>query len=277
MTKQLTYIFFVFLFYQSQAQVLRHAIVGRIKNDSLSVEGIHVLNKNTKKRTISNQYGVFNIPVTINDTLIFEGIQFKKKELVITKRMVKTKSVDVTLIQNINELATVEIKNHNLTGDLVNDAKKVKKPISQVSKGALDFSHINFNVVDDIDATDREGPANVSKLTNPNIPGGVSLMFLVRPILKGISKIGERKRKLKTAKKAYKKEAETVPDKIRRELGDAFFEEQLKIPKDQIDVFINYCRSKGVVDLYMAGKKIEMIQLLVDESKNFKAYIKTQK
>jgi len=81
MTKQLTVIFFIALFYQSQAQILRHAIIGRISNDSISVESIHILNKNTKKGTISNQYGLFKIPVGVNDTLVFEGIQFKQKKL----------------------------------------------------------------------------------------------------------------------------------------------------------------------------------------------------
>jgi len=191
--------------------------------------------------------------------------------------MINTKSFGVTLIQNINELATVEIKNHNLSGDLLNDAQSVKKEASRVSKNALYFSNIRINVVVDIDAIDRSKPPDPFTGTSAQVQKDANLMFILSPIINGLSKIGQKKRRLKKARKESEKIALTVPNKIRRELGDAFFEEQLKIPKDQIDVFINYCRSKGVVDLFMAGKKIEMIQLLVDESKNFKAYIKTQK
>jgi len=277
MIKQLALLLFVVFSYQVHAQVVRHPIIGRVVNDSISVESIHILNKNSKKGTISNQYGVFKIPVTVNDTLVFEGIQFKTKELVITKRMFKTKTVDVQLIQNINELQTVEIKNHNLTGTLLNDAKKVKNPVNMISKNALNFGKIDFNAVDDIDALDRSKPPDPFTGTSAQVQAGVNLMFILRPIINGISKIGQRKRAKKRAKKERKKIALTIPDKIREEFGDAFFVNQLKIPKDQIAAFILYCKPKGVVNLFMAGKKIEMIQELVDESERFKAFIKSQK
>lgn len=270
MTKQLTLIFFAAVFYQSQAQVLRHAIVGRVNNDSISVESIHVLNTKTKKGTISNQYGLFKIPVAVNDTLVFEGIQFKIKKIVVTQKMINTKSFEVTLIQNINELATVEIKNHNLTGDLLNDAKKVKKPISMMSKNALNFGKIDFNAVSDIDAIDRSKAPDPFTGTSAQVQQGANLMFLLSPIINGISNIGQRKRNIKRAKKERQRIALTVPDKIRTELGDGFFTNKLKIPKNQIDAFIIYCKPKGVVDLYMADKKIEMIEVLVDESQKYK-------
>jgi hypothetical protein len=277
MTKQLALLLFVVFSYQVHAQVVRHPIIGRVVNDSVSVESIHILNKNTKKGTISNQYGIFKIPVKENDTLIFEGIQFKKKALVITKHLLKNKSFDVTLIQNINELQTVEIKNTNLEGDLRVDAKNVKKPINMIASGALDFSHIDFNVVDDIDAIDRSKAPNPFKGTSAQVQKGANLMFILTPILNGLSKIGQKKRRLKKAQKEREKIALTVPDKIRKELGDAFFVEQLKIPRDQIDAFILYCQPKGLVDLYMVGKKLEMIQVLVDETERFKAFLKSQK
>jgi len=281
MTKQLAFLLIVGFFYQTHAQVVRRSIIGRVINDSISVESIHIINKNTKKGTISNQYGVFKIPVALNDTLIFEGIQFKKKELVITAQMLKIKSVEITLTQNINKLQTVEIKNVNLSGKLFNDAKKVKKPISMVSKNALDFSNIDFNVVNNIDAIDRSKAPDPFKGTSAQFKGGANLMglvaFILSPAIKGISKIGQRKRKLKKAKKAYQKMALTIPDKIRAELGDSFFTNNLKISKNKIDTFILYCKPKGIVDLYMSGKKIEMIQLLVDESEWFKSFTKAQK
>ncbi len=281
MTRQLTFLFILGLFFQSQAQVVRRSIIGHISNDSISVENIHILNKNTKKGTISNQYGVFKIPVKENDTLIFDGIQFQKKELRITQNMLKSKRVKVALIQKINELQTVEVKNHNLSGELLSDARKVKKPISMMSKGVLNLGEINFNAVSDIDDIDRSLAPDPFRGTSAQVQGGANLIglasLILTPAIKGISKIGQRKRRLKRAKREREKIALKVPDKIRDELGDAFFVKDLKIPKDQIDAFIIYCKSKGIVDLFMDGKKIEMIELLVGESDNFKAYIKTQK
>jgi len=274
MTKQLTFLLFIGVFYQTNAQIVRRSIIGRISNDSISVESIHIVNKNTKKGTISNKYGMFKIPVKVNDTLVFDGIQFQKKELRITKKMFKSKTVDVILAQKINKLQTVEIKNINLSGELLNDAKKVKKPVSMVSKNALDFSNIDFNVVDNIDAIDRMEAPNPFKGTNAQAQPGGNILgllgFVLKPAINGISKIGRRKRKLKHAKKKRQKIALTVPNKIRAEFGDTFFVNQLKIPKNKIDAFILYCESKGIVDLYMNDKKIELIQVLIKESKVFK-------
>ena len=278
MTKPFVILIFITVFFRCSAQEARHSVIGHIDNDSLSIENIHILNKNTNKGTISNKYGMFKIPVLENDTLIFEGIQFKSQKLVVTQKMIKTKSLEVTLIQNINKLATVEIKNINLTGYLFNDAKKVKKPISMVSKNALDFSKIDFNVVDDIDAIDRQKPPDPFTETSAQFHGGGNILgllgFVLDPLMKEVSKIGARKRKGKRAKKAYQKEALKVPDKIRKDLGDVFFEEQLKIPKAQIDAFILYCKPKGIVNLFLAGKKIEMIEVLMKESEAFKISLK---
>jgi len=278
MIKPLTLVFFISVFFQCQAQIIRRSIIGRISNDSISVESIHVLNINTKKGTISNQYGLFKIPVAANDTLVFEGIQFKEKNILITKQMINAKSIEIELIQNINELKTVEINNINLSGDLINDAKNAKKPISMVSKNVLKIGKIDFNIVDDIDATDRMKPPDPFTGTDAQVQVGGNILgllgYVLNPLFNELGKIGAHKRKRKQAKKAYKKRALTVPDKIRTELGDAFFEKQLKIPKDQIDTFINYCQPKEIVDLYMADKKIEMIQVLMKESANFKASIK---
>ncbi|MCF6214215.1 MAG: hypothetical protein L3J45_09355 [Flavobacteriaceae bacterium] len=278
MTKQLTFLLFIGFVFQVQAQITRLSIVGKVSNDYVSVESIHILNKSTKKGTISNTYGMFKIPVKANDTLLFDGIQFKKKEIIITSEILKSKTLEVALKLNINELDAVEIKNHNLSGDLLIDAKNVKKPVSLVSKEALNFGKINFNMVDDIDAIDRQKPPDPFTGTSAQVQGGVNILvligFVLSPIVNEIGKIGRLKRKRKQAKKAYAKKALTIPDKIRDELGEAFFTNTLKISKDQIDAFITYCQPKGIVDLYMANKKIEMIQLLVDESKIFKASVK---
>ncbi|NCQ59014.1 MAG: hypothetical protein GW794_14440, partial [Flavobacteriales bacterium] len=54
MTKQLTVIFFIGFCMQLQSQINRNSIIGTVHNDSISVEAIHIYNKNTHKGTISN-------------------------------------------------------------------------------------------------------------------------------------------------------------------------------------------------------------------------------
>lgn len=68
----------VITFYEGRSQ-----ITGKIVNDSLPVSGIHILNKNTKYGVVSNENGKFKIDVGLNDTLVFSGIQFYEKIIVI--------------------------------------------------------------------------------------------------------------------------------------------------------------------------------------------------
>jgi len=276
MTKLPILFIFCLVIIKINAQENRINISGKINSDALSVENIHILNKISTKGTISNKYGEFTIPVKENDTLVFSGIQFYKKEITITNQLIKNKIITIELFQKINELDEVEIKAHNLTGDLVTDANNIKKPVSKVGKGALDFSMIDFSkpVINDIDEIDRLKPPNPNNLTNPNIPIGGNVLGLLKfaldPLMGEISKIGQRKRRLKKEKHLYKKEAIETPNNIVDYLGESFFIETLKIPREEIDAFIEYSKSKGIIDLYIKNHKIEVIDILIKESLNYK-------
>ncbi len=87
MIKQLTFILLLSISTKIFAQEKQIVISGNIINDALSVENIHILNKTSNKGTIANKYGEFKIPIKANDTLIFSGIQFYKKEVLITQQI----------------------------------------------------------------------------------------------------------------------------------------------------------------------------------------------
>jgi len=272
MIKQLTYLIFIFSLSQVHAQENRTVTTGKIISDALNIENIHVFNKNSNKGTISNQYGEFVITVKTNDTLVFSGIQFYKKEIHITKELIKNKLITIELFQKINELDEVEVKAHNLSGSLTIDANNLKDSVSKVSIGALDFSMIDFGkpVVDDIDDFDRKKPPNPNNLTNPNIPVGGNVLGLLKfaldPLMGEISKIGQRKRQLKKEKRIHIIKKQEAPNQIIDDLSETFFTETLKIPREEIDDFIQHCKSKGIIDLYIKNRKMEVIDILIVES-----------
>lgn len=276
MSKPLTYLLFICAIIQTQAQKKRVIISGTIINDSKSLVNIHILNKNSRKGTISNNQGKFRIPVKVNDILIFSGVQFYKKELLITNIIVANRRITVTLFQKINELDEVEIRTHNLSGNLITDAKNVKDFVSNVNPMALDFSMIDFSmpVINDIDEIDRMKPPDPNSLTNPNIPVGGNILgllsFVLDPVMDKIAKIGQRKRRLKHEKYLYEKDIKNSHDNIVNDLGESFFIETLKIPREEIDDFIEHCESQGIIDLYINNRMIEVIDILVKESKNYK-------
>ncbi len=88
-------------------------------------EFIHVFNKTYNKYTITNQQGEFSIPVRLNDTIVFSGLQYKIKELVVTKNVINSLILSVVLEEQVNELDAVYIK-PNLSGDLLADSQKIK-------------------------------------------------------------------------------------------------------------------------------------------------------
>ncbi len=245
-------VFFILLLslpFKAFCQENRKNIKGKIINNSLSIENIHIINKNSGKATISNKHGEFQIPVKVADTLLFSGVQFYKKELLVTNQLIKNKSIVIKLFQKTNMLDEVEIKIHNLSGSLVTDANQVKDTVSKIAPLALDFSMIDFSksVTNDIDKIDRRKPPDISGLVNPHLQKGIGVASF-------------------TIDSPKKKRVPTIPEKIRAEFGNDFFIKTLKIPLEQIDFFIDYCKSKGIIDLYIKDRKVEVIDILIKES-----------
>jgi len=256
----------------------RTTIYGDVKSDIKQLENIHVINKNTNKGTITDTKGIFQVAVKENDTLIFSGIQFYYLEIAIDKQNITNKTITVDLLQKINVLDEITVK-HNLTGNILIDAGKIKNSISKVKDGVLDFNNIDYRLVGNIsDEFSRSRTSNDSQIlpnANGNLIGLVSM--LLKPLAKPISKIGATKRNLKKMERIYQGKITSAPEKIRIESGDAFFTETLNIPKEHIKDFIEYYLPKGIANLYVDNKKIELIELLLVKSKAYNYEIKNEK
>ncbi|MEO7284411.1 carboxypeptidase-like regulatory domain-containing protein, partial [Gelidibacter sp.] len=95
------------------------AIKGQIlANDD--VDGIHILNNTSKTFTISNSNGEFSISVKLNDTLVFSGISYELKKVVVSQSVIHSKSLTIYLSEKVNALDEVVV-GKILTGDLSSD------------------------------------------------------------------------------------------------------------------------------------------------------------
>ncbi len=265
--------FFFFLLiivsFKLSSQNNRENIKGKIINEALSTENIHIINKNSGNATISNKHGEFQILVRINDTLIFSGIQFYKKEVPITPLLLKNNSIIIQLFLKINELDEVEVKAHNLSGNLVTDANKVKDSISKVNSLVFDFSMIDFSkpIVSGIDEFSRSRTSSDKQLTPSGNANVIAILGLVlNPLFKEVGKIGKKRRQRKNEERVYQKNAINAPEKMIAEFGETFFTETLKIPSEEIIDFIGFCESKGIISFYIEGKKMEVIDILIKEN-----------
>lgn len=73
------------------------------------VDGIHIINTTASRFTISNSDGTFVIPAKLNDTILFSGISYQPKEIVITKYIIASKQMPVYLEELVNALDEVVV------------------------------------------------------------------------------------------------------------------------------------------------------------------------
>ncbi len=97
------------------------ALEGRVYGTNGDVAATHVLNTTTNKATITDVDGFFNIQASLNDTLVFSAIQFKKKEIVVSASIMQQKMLTVVLEDALTELDEVIVTPYNLSGDLAKD------------------------------------------------------------------------------------------------------------------------------------------------------------
>ncbi|GAA3624021.1 hypothetical protein [Flavivirga jejuensis] len=105
-------------------------IFGKVESKS-DIENIHVINKTAQVFTITNKDGEFNMDANLNDTLVFSSIQHKLKEVVVSKNVISTKVILVTLDEQVNELDEVVV-GKVLTGNIFMDIKNMegKPPVN---------------------------------------------------------------------------------------------------------------------------------------------------
>ncbi len=218
---------------------------GKVVSDSISVENVHIFNKASLKGTISNSKGKFELPVRVGDTLYVSHINFESKELVISVSEKVIKNINILLFPKTHTLEEVTLREHKS----IFYVDPQIMPQSMVNASSLKLPYAN--VVGKKD----ERIANIS-ITSAK----VDLENLINFFNGNTKKAKELKEvKLKDSKL----------QQIRKEFTDYFFIHQLKIDKNYINQFLNYCLNSGIIWQYKVGNKLKLTELLIAESKTF--------
>jgi len=124
----LLFILFLFSFFSLSAQT--EEISGQVTSTDKDLEGIHVINKTSRKFATTDSIGKFKIKVKLKDTVVFSSIIHQLKAVVITENHLKEKAITVELLPQINELDEVVV-GKILTGDISSDIgnSEAKRPI----------------------------------------------------------------------------------------------------------------------------------------------------
>lgn len=86
---------------------------GQINGYVSNLEGIYVINLKTEKVVFTDENGNFTVKANVGDTLLFSGLQFKRKEVILSAEDFEKNPFDVHLVTMVNELNEVVIRNYS--------------------------------------------------------------------------------------------------------------------------------------------------------------------
>lgn len=231
------------------------SLKGNIIANEEDLSGIHVLNINSKKGVITDKKGFFVIPVTVNDTLIFSSVQFKREFIVIDENTINNKSLIVPLEKQVVELEEVLVRPHNLTGIMEKDIKHIET-LSEVTAKTLNLPNAYVKV-----KTQSE-----RRLYTARTWDFTGLSFKIDPIINGLSG-----RTLKLKNQVTLEDKTLKYNEIYESINDSLITHGLKIPKDKIYDFYYYCEMDpsfdSVIDLNNKG---QIWMFLIEKSKIYR-------
>lgn len=223
------------------------------------IENVNVINLNSSQGTNSNYKGEFEILAVTSDTIMISSIKHISKKIIVTKHINENQKLDILLKFKTYLLEEIKLKNHELSGVLGVDIKKVPKDkIDSILKDNLDFSKVDFSMKDyRIDEIDRMKPPIVN--TEPTQSNG-SLNVL------GLFSIFKKPKPYKPIQKRKDLSDKEFSEQIKKELGEDFFTKTLKIPKEKYFLFLGYCKFYKLKNLHEQNKTLDIIKILKEKS-----------
>ena len=238
---------------------------GKILAPGLENSSIHIINISQKTGTVNNAAGIFKIPVKVGDTLLFSSIQYTNREVGITRAMLDKNYLEVTLEEDVNVLAEVNISNIKLTGNINTDLDNIVV-VKDLPLGLsfAEIQHLRF----ESDINDpQKAPEHLAFRNNMigdgagslNILGGIGMLT----DLLGI----KNEKKVNT----YTGPIAPMSVQIRERFNDDFFKSSLGIKESRIRDFLFFLDDQGISAQMLNQKnQLALIDLLIEQSKKYK-------
>lgn len=244
-------IFFLLTGVFLHAQENRVMISGEVKNDSIPIENVHIINKNSQKGSISNKMGQFKISVTDKDTLLISDIQYQNKLMVVNRNHMVEKFISINLLELNNELDEVVVKQYDDMSKELGLPNAGKKPLNKLDRNLNHYSQKSTPVV--------ILQALLFK------PGGIDDVY---NIISGNRKRDRKLKQLIETDQLNESKMQYVKN-IREHFQDDFFMNSVNIEKESIDDYIYYCLPKGIMNLFDKGRLIEVIDIFLKSRESY--------
>lgn len=229
----------------------RVKISGKINvPNTADVDGIAVFNSTSGEGAVTNEVGSFEIDVAVNDSLVFSSVQFQAFTVIIDKGVVDSKKINVEVAEAVTELEEVIVRPYDLTGNVRVDAARV-----------VDLEDFKNDFPQEPAYRFRENAeTEVYALQDDDVIEGINLINLFKLIFKD-----------KAKDKGEAASQEPVEVLIRKIYQNEFFQKYMDIEEGKIDDFIDYAEREGLShELFAQGKDLDLIEFLIQKSKEFK-------
>lgn len=239
---------FSFLFFVTvvNSQQKRLLLKGKTVIDSLALDDVHVINKNTNIGTISSNNGFFEIPVKVGDSIYFSHINLEEKLIIISKNTILKEDFTIHLNEKTYTLSEIILEKPRSIFYQDKDIGEYNGP--EINAKTLNLPYAN---------TTAKKEASILKIESGAV---VSLDNL-------LNSLNGSKRSAKLLQKMTKEDAEL--SKIRKQFTDDFFITDLKIRKEYINTFLNYCVDKNIINIFKSSNSLKLTKLLLKEAKTF--------
>ncbi|WET04452.1 hypothetical protein [Flavobacterium sp. YJ01] len=228
----------------------RKPLHGQVLNDFLAIESGYVMNINANVRTFIGSGGLFDIMARPKDTLLFSGLAFQSKKIILTEKDCAEVLFKVKL----------DLVNNQLKEVVVHKELKVKA-LGGGSQGIVDMQF-----EDDKQSTAK----NNAMMSDQTIKYG---MDFVR-IFKDVKKLLKKKDDIKDEEITDIAFVEYAKDNFTKD----FYTNTLSLKEDEIELFLMYCsndpHSKQMVD---PDQKFQLIDFMINKNKEFKKAASAQK
>lgn len=230
-------------------------IKGKILNDSLESSVIHIINLTQKTGTLSSPKGEFGILAKENDTLLFSSLLYIPQKVTVSSSVYKNGFLNVKLVIIINELEEVNISNITLSGDLNRDLGTIKT----LNKYDLGVPLAKKPLPNQAERRMMVKPVSISPL------GAAANLDHLINVISGRHALNKQAR--------ANDEMETLIREVRNSFSDEIFVELLKIPLEEIIVFLFYCAEKTSLKQQLGKRNdIEMLEFLKIQALAFRKY-----
>jgi hypothetical protein len=221
----------------------RKSLHGQVTNDFLAIESGYVMNINANVRTFIGAGGLFDIMAKPKDTLLFSGLAFQSKKIVLTEKD----------CSQILFLAKLDLVNNQLKEVVVHKDLKVKS----LDGGSQKFVDMQFE-------DDRQSTAkNTVMYSDQTIKYGTDFVR----IFKDVKKLLRKKEDVEEDVISDIAFAEYAKDNFTPE----FFSKTLDLKPDELELFLMYCSNDAESKKYLKpDDKFQLMDFMVNKNKEFK-------